>query len=55
MIFWSLLPMVLDRVMLWRFGTVGLLCLVLVTHGVKAKSDFYLCLGSVIFVLLLLG
>ncbi|MCX5333156.1 MULTISPECIES: hypothetical protein [unclassified Streptomyces] len=43
----------LDQLFQSRFGTLGMLCLLLVAVGIRARNTTCMCVGAVIFVLLM--
>ncbi|MFF2847136.1 hypothetical protein ACFVT5_12455 [Streptomyces sp. NPDC058001] len=49
----TLLLLGLEQVLQWRFGAMGLIGLVLLGMGLHLRRSKWLCLGAILFVLLM--
>jgi hypothetical protein len=57
MVFFQLLSVVIglgiEQLIQWRYGAMGIVCLLLITLGVRARNSTCLTAGAVLFVLLM--
>ncbi|MFC4466241.1 hypothetical protein ACFPH6_17190 [Streptomyces xiangluensis] len=57
MVFFQLLSVVMglgmEQLIQWRYGAMGLVCLVLITWGIRARNSTCLTVAAVLFVLLM--
>jgi hypothetical protein len=49
----AVLGLGLEQLIQWRYGAMGLVCLVLIAGGVRARNSTCLTVGAVLFVLLM--